>query len=99
MHHGPEGITEDILNREMDFCFSSLDKLKQNESAWNYLRGLEQYHPALKQPISRKCEEIVTTSDMPNVFALSFLSDLRLGSVIASLGFIYQIFSCIGSRI
>jgi len=28
-----------ILEREVDFCFKAISKVKANESSWNYLNG------------------------------------------------------------
>lgn len=34
------GFTEEVLDREIDYTLSRLRELLENESAWNYLRGL-----------------------------------------------------------
>nr|SVE74272.1 EOG090X08PK [Daphnia barbata] len=34
------GFTEEIINRELSFTVNSIKKLCNNESAWNYLRGI-----------------------------------------------------------
>ena len=38
------GFTEEVINREIKYCVDSLDKVCNNESAWNYLRGYVQCH-------------------------------------------------------
>ncbi|XP_043199749.1 protein farnesyltransferase/geranylgeranyltransferase type-1 subunit alpha-like [Amphibalanus amphitrite] len=34
------GFTAEVVAREVSFCLQALRKVKQNESAWNYLRGV-----------------------------------------------------------
>jgi len=29
----------EILDRELQFCFQAIEKVKENESSWNYLNG------------------------------------------------------------
>ena len=38
------GFTEEVISREIKYCVDSLDKVCNNESAWNYLRGYVQCH-------------------------------------------------------
>lgn len=33
------GFTEDVLKREIKYTLEKINKAKENESAWNYLRG------------------------------------------------------------
>ncbi|KAJ1422630.1 hypothetical protein B484DRAFT_332146, partial [Ochromonadaceae sp. CCMP2298] len=42
VHSGPEGpcVSEAVVQREVDFALDSIARAAQNESAWNYLRGL-----------------------------------------------------------
>lgn len=35
------GFTEDVLKREIKYTLDKINKAKENESAWNYLRGYE----------------------------------------------------------
>ena len=46
MHSGPEMLTQEVLNRELEFTVASLAQVTLNESAWNYLRGLHKTHNA-----------------------------------------------------
>mgnify|MGYP006198924589 FL=1 len=46
MHSGPELLTQEVLNRELEFTVASLAQVTLNESAWNYLRGLHKTHNA-----------------------------------------------------
>nr|CAG4638551.1 EOG090X08PK [Cyclestheria hislopi] len=39
------GFTENIINRELKYTIDSLKKLCDNESAWNYLRGVLAHYP------------------------------------------------------
>nr|CAG4636295.1 EOG090X08PK [Eubosmina coregoni]SVE69888.1 EOG090X08PK [Eubosmina coregoni] len=38
------GFTEETISRELKFTVESLKKVKGNESAWNYLRGILSHH-------------------------------------------------------
>lgn len=43
--HGPEAslakpVTEDAVEAEISYTLASIDRVKLNESAWNYLAGL-----------------------------------------------------------
>lgn len=44
-------ITEDILQQEVDYSFECIDKVKKNESAWNYLRGMTNKYPSVKEAV------------------------------------------------
>ena len=46
-----ETPSSEVLEREVAFCFSKIDLLPDNESTWNYLRGLNRNHPSLKSMI------------------------------------------------
>ncbi|XP_063909392.1 protein farnesyltransferase/geranylgeranyltransferase type-1 subunit alpha-like [Zophobas morio] len=37
---GTTGFTEEVLDREIDYTLSSIKVVTENESAWNYLRGV-----------------------------------------------------------
>ena len=39
-------LTQEVLNRELEFTVASLAQVTLNESAWNYLRGLHKTHNA-----------------------------------------------------
>ncbi len=45
-----EGLSGDLLRREVDFATSAARKDPANESAWNYLRGLLDACPAAESP-------------------------------------------------
>lgn len=46
--------SDEIFQREVEFVFSSLSKVKNNESAWNYLNGILHTYPATLQLIFSK---------------------------------------------
>jgi len=46
VHSGPEMLTQEVLDRELEYCVASLAQVTLNESAWNYLRGLHKTHSA-----------------------------------------------------
>mmetsp|Transcript_957 Transcript_957/g.1058 ORF Transcript_957/g.1058 Transcript_957/m.1058 type:complete len:306 (+) Transcript_957:129-1046(+) len=82
VHNGPDPVTSQILEREVLYTFKSIDTCINNESSWNYLRGLSKYHPELVNQIKAKClqfdindSDILKNKESP--FALSLLADLR----------------------
>jgi protein farnesyltransferase/geranylgeranyltransferase type-1 subunit alpha len=64
LHHGAKPsqsqtqLSQEIIERELSFVFTSLDKASKNESAWNYLRGLLRYYgPAYGGLVQRRAVE------------------------------------------
>ena len=47
-------MTRTVLARELKYVLLSIDSVSKNESSWNYLRGLANYHPELKEEIILK---------------------------------------------
>ena len=46
VHNCPEPVNNDIVRREIEFGFGLIERtLKNNESAWNYVRGLARHYP------------------------------------------------------
>lgn len=45
IHNGPVAFTAEIFVREVEYAFDSIKIAQDNESAWNYLRGLLQQTP------------------------------------------------------
>lgn len=43
---GTTGFTLEVIPREVTFCLEAIRKVKQNESAWSYLRGVLVHAPA-----------------------------------------------------
>jgi hypothetical protein len=76
IHNGPEPVTDQVLQRELDYVFTSFDKVKKNESSWNYLRGLVRYHPDIKQEVTEKVTVLVKDG-LNHYLALGLLADLR----------------------
>lgn len=78
MHERPEGATDAVLQDELVYVYASLRSVKKNESAWNYLRGLANYHPELVSGIIAWCENFISTPETSsNYLALGLLADLR----------------------
>ena len=44
MHQGPEMVTTELVQREIQYVWAALQDVTLNESAWNYLRGLARTH-------------------------------------------------------
>jgi hypothetical protein len=40
-----------IIKEEINYSFDSILKIKNNESSWNYLRGLAKFHIEFKSEI------------------------------------------------
>jgi hypothetical protein len=43
-----------MIEREVEYTYQSILKVKKNESSWNYLRGLVNYHPEIKDSVVKK---------------------------------------------
>jgi hypothetical protein len=54
VHSGPDPVTALVLQRELDYSFSSIDQVTRNESSWNYIRGLARTHPETTQRVIDK---------------------------------------------
>lgn len=76
VHNGPQGIDAATLQREIKFTISSILKVKDNESAWNYLRGLARHHRGdVANRIQKWCIETLPTQPK-NPFIVCLLADL-----------------------
>eukprot|EP01036_Dinobryon_divergens_P022186 gene22186-30426_t len=69
-------LNEQVLFSEVDFTVATILKLRLNESAWNYLRGLQNYHPFLREKIISIVQQQVDL-DPSNPLALALLADMR----------------------
>lgn len=58
-------LAADILQRELAFAFSAIDKVTKNESVWNYVRGLTKFHPACVDQVISKCQDFDITATAP----------------------------------
>jgi hypothetical protein len=71
-------VTEDVIHREIDYTLQIIQKVKKNESPWNYLRGLAFKYDTARQTILVKCEELIRTDAYHNnSFAVGLTADLR----------------------
>ena len=63
--------------REVDFVFHTLESsgVRNNESAWNYLRGLAYEHTPM-QPVVKKRLRSFVEDNKSNIYAMSLLADL-----------------------
>jgi hypothetical protein len=43
--------TVEIIQSELEYVFQSIMKVKKNESSWNYLRGLVNFHPEITEQV------------------------------------------------
>jgi protein farnesyltransferase/geranylgeranyltransferase type-1 subunit alpha len=79
VHRNPlEPINKHILQRELEYSMQSILLVANNESSWNYLRGLARFHPELQGDISKRVEKLLTSAgEEDNTFALSLLAELR----------------------
>jgi len=55
---------QDVIEREIDFSLEKISKVKGNESAWNYLRGILMHDKngglAYNEKVMKRCEELYT---------------------------------------
>ncbi|XP_069687612.1 protein farnesyltransferase/geranylgeranyltransferase type-1 subunit alpha [Periplaneta americana] len=72
------GFTKEVIDRELEFTLNKIKKVTNNESAWNYLRGVLLHHtggisqdPAVK----KMCEELYLSGNR-SPFLLAFLVDM-----------------------
>eukprot|EP01038_Epipyxis_sp_PR26KG_P008027 gene8027-10876_t len=76
VHNGPEMLSDETVLRELEFCFNSINKVKRNESAWNYLRGLSNFHPEIFESIIDRLNEFIVLYGDENALALGLLADM-----------------------
>ena len=69
--------TVEILNNELEYVFKSINLVKLNESAWNYLRGLVNYHSEIVLKTSSLLKAINSSGDYDgNHYYLSLLAHI-----------------------
>ena len=77
VHKRPAPPTATELDTEMVFVLDALEKVRLNESAWSYLRGLAKAHPVeLLARIYSTVAEFTRGVDSSNPFALGLMVDL-----------------------
>ncbi len=70
-------MTMEILNNELEYVFKSINQVKLNESAWNYLRGLVNYHSEIVFKASSLLKAINSSGDYDgNHYYLSLLAHI-----------------------
>lgn len=70
-------ITPEILQREIDYTFSAIEKVKKNESAWNYLRGVAlKYFDFTEGILVRIMALIETDAYYNNYLAVGLAADI-----------------------
>ena len=70
-------MSEAVRQAELDFTIAMLRRLTNNESAWNYLRGIANTYPGVRVDIRNKCDKLVSeTEGGSNALAISLLADL-----------------------
>uniref|UniRef100_A0A6B2LBA1 Protein farnesyltransferase/geranylgeranyltransferase type-1 subunit alpha n=1 Tax=Arcella intermedia TaxID=1963864 RepID=A0A6B2LBA1_9EUKA len=56
-----EGLSKEVISREIDFAISKISRTPNNESAWNYLLGVIKNHKLSEFPIIQTfCQEKAT---------------------------------------
>lgn len=68
-------ISKEVLDIEVQYCFDALNKLKLNESAWNYARGLQDQHPEVKSDILIRTESLLRENET-NIHALGLIGEI-----------------------
>jgi len=65
-----------VCEAEIAFAWNALQKVRNNESAWNYLRGWAMACPALQQSVRERCEELMAGTEGGNALAVGLCADL-----------------------
>ncbi|KAJ9573848.1 hypothetical protein L9F63_008772 [Diploptera punctata] len=68
------GFTEEVISRELAFTLDKIKIVTNNESAWNYLRGVL-FHHCQDPNVRQTCEELYTSGNN-SPFLLAFLIDM-----------------------
>lgn len=85
VHNRPAGKTSsgpqtqpsiEVCEAEIAFSWGALQKVKNNESAWNYLRGWAMACPSLRQGILERCEGMIAGTEAGNPLAVGLSADL-----------------------
>jgi protein farnesyltransferase/geranylgeranyltransferase type-1 subunit alpha len=69
-------VSAEECEAELAFVWKALQVAKNNESAWNYLRGLAFAHLDYRGRIREMCDEMVSSSEGSNPLALGLCADL-----------------------
>ena len=78
-------VDSDELAEEVSFVFDTIQKtgVKNNESAWNYLRGLVLEHPVIQAAVLVKLRTFLGEEEgcnSGNVYAIGLLADLLVAA-------------------
>jgi len=65
-----------VCAAEIAFAWNALQKARNNESVWNYLRGWAMAYPALQPGIRENCDALVAGSEGGNSLAVGLCADL-----------------------
>lgn len=79
VHNRPVPVTgpsAEICEEEISYAWNALHRVKNNESAWNYLRGLAIKHSFLQKKVQQTCDKFIAEGGGGNPLALSLLADL-----------------------
>lgn len=71
------GLTPEVCEREVRYVINRIRLIKNNESTWNFLRGLLEYSGGLDQipEVGEFCEELFAANNR-SPYLLAFLVDL-----------------------
>ncbi|XP_044735673.1 protein farnesyltransferase/geranylgeranyltransferase type-1 subunit alpha [Chrysoperla carnea] len=71
------GFTPEVLQREVQYTLSKIEIAKDNESAWNYLRGLLLHEERLinNTTVTKFCEDLYKSGNK-SVFLLALIVDM-----------------------
>ncbi len=81
-----EGLSGDLLRREVDFATSAARKDPGNESAWNYLRGLLDACPAAESPSAASAARAAAMEFCESLYSEGARSPHLLGAMVDLLG-------------
>ena len=72
VHNGPTPFTVDVFTREVEYAFRHIATARDNESAWNYLRGLVLRSPSDVPGVAEKNSILLRCFDTAMSFILIF---------------------------
>lgn len=72
------GFTQEVVQKEIAYCLGKIEIASENESAWNYLRGLLIHDEGgiSKNELVSKCCEYLYTQNKRSPFLLGLLVDM-----------------------
>lgn len=87
------GLTPEVITREAHYVMNRIRLIKNNESTWNFLRGLLEFEDGLLDQlpeVGNFCEELYGENNR-SPYLLAFLVDLHMERALSSETDIYDV--------